>query len=111
MARSLAIIGLSALAFSASLTACSATTPPEPAAPPMPSEEDIASGKTCGADQLGDYIGQPASDDVIAAIQAWRGDKAVRVLRPGSVMTMDFRPDRLNINVDKDGRITSFKCT
>lgn len=66
---------------------------------------------SCGADQLGGYIGRKASDDVIAAITAWRGDKPVRVLHPDSMVTMDYRPDRLNIDLDANGIIKGLRCT
>ena len=82
------------------LAACSAQTPPaQNATPPT------------AADQLGGYIGRKASDDVIAAITASRGDKPVRVLQPDSMVTMDYRPDRLNIDVDAKGIITGLRCT
>ena len=93
------------------LSACTATgsdtvaeTTPRPPAPP-------ALEPNCGADQLGAYIGHPASDEVIAAITGWRGGKPMRVLRPGQAVTMDFRPDRLNVQVGEDGKIKGFTCT
>ena len=30
-----------------------------------------------------------------------------RVLPPGAIVTMDYRPDRLNVNVDKDNKVIS----
>ena len=38
------------------------------------------------------------------------GANVVRWLEPGSVMTMDFRADRLNLNLGKDGRINGAGC-
>ncbi|MYL98037.1 hypothetical protein GR702_09660 [Novosphingobium sp. FGD1] len=87
------------------LGACTGAQP-EASLPAPPMEEPA-----CGADQLGSYLGRKATDEVIAAIQAWRGKSPVRVLKPGSVMTMDYRPDRLNIEVDAQGTITRFRCT
>lgn len=88
------------------LGACTGAQP-EASLPAPPTAE----GPGCGADQLGSYIGRKATDDVVAAIQAWRGQSPVRVLKPGSIMTMDYRPDRLNIEVDAQGTITRFRCT
>ena len=34
----------------------------------------------------------------------------VRTIRPGDAVTMDFRPDRLNLEIGEDGRITRFRC-
>lgn len=85
-------------------TGCTAETPGPETTPPPPAEAD------CGAGQLGAYIGQPASEQVLALIRQWRGDKPIRVLRPGSAMTMDYRPERLNIFLDENDRIKEFKC-
>ena len=43
-------------------------------------------------------------------LRQWRGDSHVRVLGPNSAMTMDYRPDRLNVNVDAGNVITGFRC-
>ena len=95
---------LAATASLLALAGCSEKTPPRPAPPPPPVNAD------CGAGQLGAYIGREATGDVIAAIRAWRGDNPVRVLKPGSVMTMDYRAGRLNLFLDEQGRIKAFKC-
>ncbi|TCM21954.1 peptidase inhibitor I78 family protein [Novosphingobium sp. PhB165] len=76
-----------------------------PPAPPPSMEPD------CGADKLGSYVGQPASDEVIAAIAATRGDKPMRVIKPGMGVTMDYMPERLNVQVGEDGKIKGFNCT
>lgn len=86
------------------LAGCSAATPPAAAPPPVQDEAD------CGAAALGSYIGTPGSDAALAAIRSWRGDKPLRVLKPGSVMTMDYRFDRLNIELDDQGMIRSVRC-
>lgn len=86
-------------------TGCTAETPEPGSLTPSPTETE-----DCGARQLGAYIGQPASEEVLARIRQWRGDNPIRVLKPGSVMTMDFRPGRLNIFLDANDRITEFKC-
>jgi len=85
-------------------TGCTATAESPNPSPPPPAEED------CGAGQLGAYIGQPASEQVLALIRQWRGDNPIRVLKPGSAMTMDYRPGRLNILLDENDRIKEFKC-
>lgn len=94
------------LLLAASLGACSAQTPPpEPAAPPPAMEPN------CGAGMLDAYVGRKGSDDVVAAIREWRGEHPVRVLKPGSIMTMDYRPDRLNMELTEDGTIKRFYCS
>ena len=33
-----------------------------------------------------------------------------RAINPGDMVTQDFRPDRLNIEIGEDGRIKQFRC-
>lgn len=84
---------------------CTAETQEPETTPPPPAE-----AKGCGTEQLGGYVGQPASEEVLARIRQWRGDNPIRVLKPGSAMTMDYRPERLNIFLDDAGIIKEFKC-
>ena len=51
-------------------------------------------------------IGKPVTDAGVPA----EGPN-VRPLRPDTQMTLDFRPDRLNIEIDANGVITGFRCT
>ncbi|GGC00010.1 hypothetical protein GCM10011494_18120 [Novosphingobium endophyticum] len=83
---------------------CSAETPASETMPPPPTQQG------CGAEQLGAYVGQSGTEEVLSRIREWRGDNPVRVLKPGSAMTMDYRPGRLNIFLDEQGRIEEFKC-
>lgn len=91
--------------LAASLSACANGTPPKHS-PPV---AEAAPG--CGADQFAAYVGKPASDTAIAAIQAARGDKPIRVIRPGMAVTMDYRAERLNVDVDDSGTIRRFYCS
>jgi hypothetical protein len=36
---------------------------------------------------------------------------SIRVIKPNDKVTCDYRPDRLNINIDEDRKITSFIFT
>lgn len=38
------------------------------------------------------------------------GDRPNRVIKPDSIVTMDYIPDRLNINVTDDGVILTQEC-
>ena len=58
---------------------------------------------TSGADTLSAWLGQPAS-----ALPPREGP--VRIIAPGSAVTMDYRADRLNADLDAAGRITRLWC-
>ena len=81
---------------------------PAPDAPaPAPGEANAAG---CGADKLGNFINVLPTSDILDQIKARIGDKAIRVINPGDAVTMDFRPDRLNVEAGADGRIKQFRC-
>lgn len=87
--RALALLPLLALA------ACV-----EPVAPPAEPEPD-----QCNAASLQGLIGQPSS--VLENMMLRAG---TRVINPGDAVTMDFRPDRMNIEIGTNGRIEKVAC-
>ncbi|HQY42800.1 MAG TPA: I78 family peptidase inhibitor [Paracoccaceae bacterium] len=62
--------------------------------------------ESCGAETLQGLVGQPES--VVAAMTFTQD---VRVIRPGTAVTMDYRPDRLNIVIDAQGNVSSVNCS
>lgn len=71
--------------------------PVDPMPPPMV--------ETCGAEGLHHLLGQPE-----AVLATMRFAQVVRVIRPGMAVTMDYSPDRLNIEIDEAGRISRVSC-
>jgi hypothetical protein len=67
----------------------------------VPKEAD----DTCGARALANIVDRPADMPGLPEASA-----AVRYLNPDSMATMDFRPDRLNIDVNAEGRIWKLRC-
>lgn len=59
----------------------------------------------CGADGLQSYIGKPES-----ALDQAKLPKVHRVIPHGGMGTMDFRPERATILLDKDGLVESIRC-
>ena len=82
------------------LTLGCATTDPE--SPPQL--------RSCDASRLGDLTGRPASQQLGAEAVRRSGARALRWIRPGDAVTMDYRPDRLNIEIGSDGRIKQIRC-
>ncbi|MRX49694.1 hypothetical protein GI374_04370 [Paracoccus sp. S-4012] len=80
------------------LAACVEVVEPPPAEP-LP---DI---DACRATQYQGLIGQPRS--ILAAMTFPAG---TRIIGPGDAVTMDFRVDRLNIEVGTNGRIDKIAC-
>ena len=61
---------------------------------------------TC-ADTL---IGSPATASLGTQVLKLTGARALRWIQPGTMVTMDFRADRLNIRLDANNRITKIDC-
>lgn len=59
----------------------------------------------CGAAGLQSLIGQ--KDDALAAMTFPQG---TRFIYPGTPVSEDYRPDRLNIDIDQSERITGVWC-
>lgn len=60
---------------------------------------------TCDTEAHAGLIGQTWTE----ALMPERKDP-VRVLHPDSMMTMDYRQERLNIQVDADGKVSGLRC-
>ena len=59
----------------------------------------------CGAEKLQGLVGQ--SESVVRQMTL---PQSARVIQPGQAITADFRPDRLNVEIGKDGRIGRIGC-
>lgn len=64
----------------------------------------------CDMEPLKPMIGQATSDGTAAEALKLSGARTVRWKPPGAVVTMDYRPDRLNIALDAQNRIIAFDC-
>lgn len=81
------------------------------AAPDAATAPAGAPGETpCDTEAVQSLIGTQGSETVYAKAMQDAGAKAHRALGPTDMATMDFRPDRLNIDLDADGKITGFRC-
>jgi hypothetical protein len=59
----------------------------------------------CGASAYSDRVGKDHTQYDFSA-----PDRPVRVLGPDTPMTMDYRIDRLNVDIDKANKITRIWC-
>ncbi|MCK4711581.1 MAG: hypothetical protein KAT26_01745 [Marinosulfonomonas sp.] len=59
----------------------------------------------CDAAGYQSLIGQSA--DILASMTF---PAPIRIIKPGMAVTMDYSPDRLNVDLDAQNRITHFWC-
>ncbi len=83
------------------LAACEAPAPTAATRPALPAPNE----DTCGAAAYANLIGQDAT-----ALETVLIMRPVRVIRPGTAITMDFRQDRLNFQIDGTNTIASIGC-
>lgn len=90
-----------------------AESPPAPAprqAPPI-SDPLPATPMTCDADKAkADAIGRPATEANVERARVASGAESVRVIPPGTMVTMEFVESRLNVDVDAENIITDLRC-
>ena len=67
---------------------------------PVPVEQDL-----CGAEDLQYLVGQPG-----VVLDRMRFSTDVRVIQPGTSVTMDYRSDRLNIYLNRYDVIERVAC-
>jgi len=75
----------------------------------LTSKEDRL-GVQCNADRVQPLVGREATPDLVTRAQARAGARSVRVIKPGDLVTQDFRSDRLNLDVDAGNIITAARC-
>jgi hypothetical protein len=83
------------------LAACQPPAP-DPLFLGPPLQADLA---PCGGNAVLPLIGRSAG--ALPATGPWG---ALRVIRPGMMITMDYSESRLNVEVDDQGRITALRC-
>jgi len=85
--------------------------PRPPAKPPYPETPAAETpAMTCDATKVQWTVGQLADETLVARAKAESGSERLRVIKPGMAVTMDYREDRLNLDVDADNKVTSARC-
>lgn len=90
-----------AICLAAMTTACAATIAPPPASDPA---------QRCRADGLSQFVGQAATSAVGADMLRASGARLIRWVAHGAVVTMEFNPARVTVQLDPANRIVSANC-
>ena len=64
----------------------------------------------CGQSLVQTFIGLRANAALRAEITERSGAGTIRWIEPNTAVTMDFRADRLNGEIDEDGAIRTLRC-
>lgn len=88
------------LVAAALLTAGCATVP----------EAEAGGGGKCDAEKAQKLVGRARSAEVGEDALRLTGAATLRWIAPGTVVTMDYREDRVNLRVDAAGKIVKVDC-
>ncbi|MBU0565229.1 MAG: I78 family peptidase inhibitor [Pseudomonas sp.] len=92
---------LASLSILALLAGCSSQ-------PPVQQTAEISGD--CNVEQVHGALGQTANVKLIEQVQQQANAKTLRVLAPGDAATMDYNPQRLNIDIDESEVIIRLSC-
>ena len=81
-----------------------------PVAPVATPADAIPQSDTCGAARVASHLGMPATATRRAMVEQESGAGRVRWLPPGSIVTLDYSPERLNVELDEENRIIRYRC-
>ena len=66
--------------------------------------------RECKAEGADQFIGQAGTSETGAAILRATNSATLRWAPPGTMMTMDFRADRVTVTLDAGNKITRINC-
>ena len=81
--------------------ACTSMAPPA----------EAPAAKACSPEVLARYIGLPANDSLAGRMKRETGKAELRMVKPGTMVTMDFREDRLTVYLDAANKVERASCS
>jgi hypothetical protein len=91
------------IASTLAISACATTTPGTGGDNPPVAD-------SCNADGARSSVGKVATPEVVEQARRDAGAEVARVLKPGQMVTMEYREGRLNIDVDANNVIKNVRC-
>ncbi len=67
-------------------------------------------GAVCDDRALGQFIGQAPTKETALKLMGFSRARVLRWVPHGGAVTMDFSPQRLTVQLDRQGRIASTRC-
>ncbi|AUZ60012.1 putative exported protein [Pseudomonas sp. XWY-1] len=98
---------LATLAVAAVLAGCSTGGNADGGGAPAASAGNDGRCEASGADFA---MGKQASAELLEQARKASGSQMARILKPHDVVTLEYRSERLNLNVDEQGRVTRVNC-
>ena len=70
----------------------------------------VTPGHKCRTANTDRFIGQLATSELGAAIKRETHSAVLRWARPGVMLTMDYREDRVTVRIGPDHKVTAISC-
>lgn len=64
----------------------------------------------CHDEKLGSFVGREATQKALAELQRASGAKAMRVVQPGMMITMEYSPERVTVQLAPGNKIERANC-
>jgi len=91
-------------------TACALTIGACAMAGPMPVRGETA-GSRCNDSNIQQFVGRQATAELGAEMQRVSGAAIVRWVPHGTMITMEYRSDRLTVYLDANNRVERISCS
>lgn len=105
--RKVAVLGATLVAGCATAPAPSQGSPVPPRSVPI---HGVTPGHKCQAEGTEKFIGQAGTSETGASIEHATNAAVLRWAPPGTMLTMDFREDRVTVYLGPDRRVTKISC-
>lgn len=70
----------------------------------------VTPGHKCETANTARFVGQPATSELGAAIVRETHAAVLRWARPGVMLTMDYREDRVTVRIGADHKVAAISC-
>lgn len=64
----------------------------------------------CEASGADFAVGKPGTPDLLEQARKASGSQMARILKPHDVITLEYRSERVNLNVDEQGKVIRVNC-
>ena len=98
------IVRIVTAAAALGISACATAEQPIPVRGETP-------GRTCDNSNIRQFVGRQASSGLGAEMLRASGAAVLRWVPHGGVVTMDFRSDRLTVQLDASNRVAQVSCS
>ena len=70
----------------------------------------VSNDGRCEASGADFTVGKPATAELLEQARKASGSQMARILKPHDMITLEYRSERLNLNVDEQGVVTRVNC-